>query len=391
MTVPEVIPFEVTEDLPSRGRLAVGASAGTGKTWTLAALATRYVAERGVPVGELLVVTFTRAAAAELRERIRTWASPTARDLEASAPGSEHPDPLVAHPPVEPPMSAPRDGAGLSAPGRLRHRDHHHHPRLLRPGPRRPGQHGPVRSRGRPRPGPLRDRRLGRRRRAGRSRVGSHTRSGQRPPGCIDTVAVIVAARGPGSHRVVQPGHQDRRQQRQAHRRAGRRAHPTGGGARRRAAAADRRRHLRRPAQPGRRAAGAGRGPPPHSVDPVHGGDDRREPGHRSRPVGRSVEGLRGLPVGDDRRRRPQAGHLQLPGRRRPQLPGRGRSGRAASHPHHQLPLRRRGGVRPQPPRRGRRARTPGDRLREGRARSCCPGAHSMSGVHLPRGCGCVR
>jgi hypothetical protein len=63
VTVPEVIPFEVTEDLPSRGRLAVGASAGTGKTWTLAALATRYVAERGVPVGELLVVTFTRAAA----------------------------------------------------------------------------------------------------------------------------------------------------------------------------------------------------------------------------------------------------------------------------------------------------------------------------------------
>ncbi len=97
MTVPEVIPFEVTEDLPSRGRLAVGASAGTGKTWTLAALATRHVAERGVPVGELLVVTFTRAAAAELRERIRARFASTARDLEALAPGSEHPDPLVAH------------------------------------------------------------------------------------------------------------------------------------------------------------------------------------------------------------------------------------------------------------------------------------------------------
>ena len=53
------------------GRLAIEASAGTGKTYTLAALATRYLAESDVTAGELLVVTFTRAATAELRGRIR--------------------------------------------------------------------------------------------------------------------------------------------------------------------------------------------------------------------------------------------------------------------------------------------------------------------------------
>jgi exodeoxyribonuclease V beta subunit len=46
------------------------ASAGTGKTYTIAALAARYVAD-GVPLGELLLVTFTRMATGELRERVR--------------------------------------------------------------------------------------------------------------------------------------------------------------------------------------------------------------------------------------------------------------------------------------------------------------------------------
>ena len=46
------------------------ASAGTGKTYTIAALAARYVAE-GVPLQDLLLVTFTRMATGELRERVR--------------------------------------------------------------------------------------------------------------------------------------------------------------------------------------------------------------------------------------------------------------------------------------------------------------------------------
>ena len=46
------------------------ASAGTGKTYTIAALAARYVAE-GTPLDELLLVTFTRMATGELRDRVR--------------------------------------------------------------------------------------------------------------------------------------------------------------------------------------------------------------------------------------------------------------------------------------------------------------------------------
>ena len=64
------LPFELYGELPT-GQVAIEASAGTGKTYTLAALATRYLAERAVPPSELLIVTFTRAATAELRSRIR--------------------------------------------------------------------------------------------------------------------------------------------------------------------------------------------------------------------------------------------------------------------------------------------------------------------------------
>ena len=46
------------------------ASAGTGKTYTIAALAARYVAE-GTPLERILLVTFTRMATGELRERVR--------------------------------------------------------------------------------------------------------------------------------------------------------------------------------------------------------------------------------------------------------------------------------------------------------------------------------
>ena len=47
------------------------ASAGTGKTWTIAALVTRYLVEGVATLEEMLVVTFTRAASQELRDRVR--------------------------------------------------------------------------------------------------------------------------------------------------------------------------------------------------------------------------------------------------------------------------------------------------------------------------------
>ncbi len=62
--------FDIRGPLPT-GTTLLEASAGTGKTWTIGALVTRYVAEEGVPLGQMLVVTFGRAASQELRERVR--------------------------------------------------------------------------------------------------------------------------------------------------------------------------------------------------------------------------------------------------------------------------------------------------------------------------------
>ncbi|MEO8161449.1 MAG: UvrD-helicase domain-containing protein, partial [Arenimonas sp.] len=58
-------------DLPLHGVQLIEASAGTGKTYTLATLVTRLVVEQGLRVGEILAVTFTEAATQELRKRIR--------------------------------------------------------------------------------------------------------------------------------------------------------------------------------------------------------------------------------------------------------------------------------------------------------------------------------
>ena len=49
----------------------IEASAGTGKTFTITGLFIRLVVETGLPVEQILVVTYTRAATAELRDRIR--------------------------------------------------------------------------------------------------------------------------------------------------------------------------------------------------------------------------------------------------------------------------------------------------------------------------------
>ncbi len=58
-------------DLELDGLHLIEASAGTGKTFTLATLVTRLVIERGLRVGQILAVTFTEAATQELRERLR--------------------------------------------------------------------------------------------------------------------------------------------------------------------------------------------------------------------------------------------------------------------------------------------------------------------------------
>jgi exodeoxyribonuclease V beta subunit len=62
--------------------LFVEASAGTGKTFSVAALIVRELAlDSNLSISEILVTTFTRAAAAELRDRIRRRIVQTARAL----------------------------------------------------------------------------------------------------------------------------------------------------------------------------------------------------------------------------------------------------------------------------------------------------------------------
>ena len=58
-------------DLALHGTHLIEAAAGTGKTHTIGTLYLRLLLERGLPVDRILVVTYTVAATAELRERIR--------------------------------------------------------------------------------------------------------------------------------------------------------------------------------------------------------------------------------------------------------------------------------------------------------------------------------
>ncbi|HET7134971.1 MAG TPA: UvrD-helicase domain-containing protein, partial [Casimicrobiaceae bacterium] len=60
------IAFDVF-NAPLDGISLVEASAGTGKTWNICGLYLRLLLERALDVKQILVVTFTNAATAELR------------------------------------------------------------------------------------------------------------------------------------------------------------------------------------------------------------------------------------------------------------------------------------------------------------------------------------
>jgi exodeoxyribonuclease V beta subunit len=69
----------------------IEASAGTGKTYAIAMLALRFVVEQGIPIDQLLVVTFTKAATEELKERIRNRLSEAKRGLEGNTDNLDAP------------------------------------------------------------------------------------------------------------------------------------------------------------------------------------------------------------------------------------------------------------------------------------------------------------
>jgi exodeoxyribonuclease V beta subunit len=95
VSLDQLTPFDITAELPT-GTVLLEASAGTGKTWTIGALVTRYVAEGRAKLDEMLVVTFGRAASQELRERVR------AQLVEAERVLSDDPAALATLGDVEP-------------------------------------------------------------------------------------------------------------------------------------------------------------------------------------------------------------------------------------------------------------------------------------------------
>ncbi|MDT5147482.1 MAG: exodeoxyribonuclease beta subunit, partial [Mycobacterium sp.] len=89
-------PFDLLGPLPEPGSTTVlEASAGTGKTFALAGLVTRYVAEGAATLDEMLLITFSRAASRELRERVRAQISETVTAL--CCPDAPAPNELVAY------------------------------------------------------------------------------------------------------------------------------------------------------------------------------------------------------------------------------------------------------------------------------------------------------
>ncbi|HBT96767.1 MAG TPA: exodeoxyribonuclease V subunit beta, partial [Desulfobulbaceae bacterium] len=63
--------FDIASERLAPGVNLIEAGAGTGKTFAITMLVLRAVAELFIPLEAILVVTFTRAATEELRDRVR--------------------------------------------------------------------------------------------------------------------------------------------------------------------------------------------------------------------------------------------------------------------------------------------------------------------------------
>lgn len=93
-------PFDLLGPLPApRTTTVLEASAGTGKTFALAGLVTRYVAEGVATLDQMLLITFGRAASQELRERVRYQILDAVRALEdpENRSASDRDNPVISH------------------------------------------------------------------------------------------------------------------------------------------------------------------------------------------------------------------------------------------------------------------------------------------------------
>lgn len=82
--------------VPLEGANLVEASAGTGKTYSIGLLVLRLLLEKEIPVKEILMVTFTNAAVAELEQRIRLFIRLAYKAGMGEPAGDENIDAFVA-------------------------------------------------------------------------------------------------------------------------------------------------------------------------------------------------------------------------------------------------------------------------------------------------------
>ncbi|MDR0836900.1 MAG: UvrD-helicase domain-containing protein [Propionibacteriaceae bacterium] len=98
---PSPTPFDLVGELPS-DTLVIEASAGTGKTYTLSALALRFIAEGHAHIDEMVMITFSRLAAGELRSRVygrlRSAGDSLRAFLETGTPPRDAVDALLCSP-----------------------------------------------------------------------------------------------------------------------------------------------------------------------------------------------------------------------------------------------------------------------------------------------------
>lgn len=79
-------PWPSAGPLPSHPRIFLEASAGTGKTFAIEGIVVQLIAEVGLAIDKLLVITFTTAATAELRDRVRQRLERVLQVLEGNQP-----------------------------------------------------------------------------------------------------------------------------------------------------------------------------------------------------------------------------------------------------------------------------------------------------------------
>ena len=79
-------PFLLLDTPLPPGVTLLEASAGTGKTYALAALVLRLIAEEGIPIGRIVITTYTIPATAELRSRIRDLLAEALEDSPRAKP-----------------------------------------------------------------------------------------------------------------------------------------------------------------------------------------------------------------------------------------------------------------------------------------------------------------